>query len=91
MRQKIANMVHEVWLANKDNPDPIMDRGQALKMLISNFEAKKREGGKMLYLNGNIPEVDFKEAQDYWCALANEIVESMEYQAILKIVNKLKW
>ena len=87
MREKIANMVQTVWEHNRKEA---MDRGIALKMLISNFEVKERENGKMLYNNGNISEVDFVEAQEHWCNIAKDL-RSVEYTAILKIVEKLKW
>lgn len=88
MRNKIANMVHTVWAHNRKEA---MDRAIAFDMLTSNFQVIERENGKMLYDNGDISEADFKEAQEYWCAIEGATARSLERDAILKIVNKLKW
>lgn len=88
MREKIANMVKTVWEHNRPEA---MDRHIAFDMLTSNFQVIERENGKMLYNNGEISEADFKEAQEYWCAIEGKTARSLERTAILKIVDKLEW
>lgn len=86
-RKMIAQMVHEV---SKANNDKVMDRGSALKMLISNLEHEERENKLMLYDNGGLTPDEIAQAKAYWKEIPKNERDS-EYGEIMKILEKLKW
>ena len=90
MRQKVANMVYPLWKANKDNPHPIMDRGQALAMLTSNFKVEGELGKEAYYYYGAVTPEQIAECKSWWIALSMD-QRTVEYTAILKIVNEMVW
>ena len=90
MRQKVANMVYPLWKANKDNPHPIMDRGQALAMLTSNFKVEGELGKEAYYYYGAVTPEQIAEAKSWWIGLSVG-ERATEYAAILNIVNEMEW